>query len=425
MPIGISDLDRLREIVGNLTRRAPADVQADSWPTEYGLDSLSLLIFREQCERAFNISISDEHWADMSTLSDIAEYLESSREHGSLSQRKTLGTSNVSLTPQWATNSLVEHMEIGMPLTGINHLSESALLKYLGDLRWRHVARLTGVQSRDMTDVSGNRLYPTFFYVESAFPQDRPMACYGENDTFQMVDSVKRFGSSMLDGTSYLIPPSKQDSITHPLDGIADAVLLGIPAVRMSNIFVMQFNGAEWLKKGRPREGLIENIRELPTAPDSHTIVKQAETNGYIDVPGPEYIPLNDIPLEFEYHVQPDRDVNGAGLLYFANYPVFLDLGERNALNRAQPAWPDELINKRTIVNRKIAYLNNASWKDILRITTQVWVKPPSSDADLSIASVRIYSNQKIHRQSDGRLMCVSSANKLLYGVAAEELQWS
>ena len=253
------------------------------------------------------------------------------------------------------------------------------------------------------------------------------MAHYDENDVLQIIDSVGRFGFSMLDGTAYLIPPEKHDVITRPLDGLADARSLGIPAVRMSNIFVMQFNGAEWLKKGRPRDGLINSIRELLVAPESYAIVKQAETNGYIDLPGANFLALHDIPVEYDYLIQPDRDVNGAGLLYFANYPLFLDLGEREALRWARWPWPDDLINKRTIISRKIAYLNNASWKDALRIRTQVWIKNPLSDRghDLSLAPVRIFSNQQMYRVSDGRMMCVCSSHKLLYGVAEEHLKWS
>src|SRR5258708_14662318 len=325
--------DRLREIVCKLTHWPAADIQLDSWPTQYGLDSLSLLIFREECERAFSLSIPDEDWAGMHNLDDILAFIGGDQGGASRSfhQTSSARSSTTLATIPCSPDSLMESVEIGIPLTGINHLSECALLKYLGDLRWRHLALLSGVPSRDLADSSGNRLYPTFFYVESSFPLDRPMAHYTENDVLQIIDSVGRFGFSMLDGTAYLISPEKRDAITRPLDGLADARSLGIPAVRMSNIFVMQFNGAEWLKKGRPRDSLINIIPELLAAPESHTIVKQAETNGYIDLPDASFLALHDIPVEYDYLIQPDRDVNGAGLLYFANYPLFLDLGEREA----------------------------------------------------------------------------------------------
>ena len=423
----LRETDRLREIVSQLTHRPAAEIELDAWPTHYGLDSLSLLIFREECERVFGLSIPDQDWGVMYKLADILAFVGRDMDDTSTSQGETISarSSAISGSIPYFSDSLIESVEIGMPLTGINHLSEYALLKYLGDLRWRHVSQLSGVPSRDLTDVSGTRLYPAFFYVETCFPLDRPMARYGENDVLQIIDSVKRFGFSMLDGTAYLISPGMHDAITRPLDDLSDAKSLGIPAVRMSNIFVMQFNGAEWLKKGRPRDGLLNRIREVPVAPDSHAIVKQAEAAGHIDLPGVDFLSLHDIPREYDYRIQPDRDVNGAGLLYFANYPLFLDLGEREALLRARNPWPDDLINKRTIISRKIAYLNNASWKDALRIQTQVWVKNPLSgrQRDLSLGPVQIFSNQLMYRVSDGRLMCVCSSHKLLYGVSAEHLQ--
>src|SRR5205823_662092 len=85
-------------------------------------------------------------------------------------------------------------------------------------------------------------------------------------------------------------------------------------------------------------------------------------------------VPLHGAPVDYEYAIQPDRDVNGAGLLYFANYPLFLDMAERAALQTGPFVCQDQIINTRTIVTRKMAYLNNASWRDRLRIKTQVWI---------------------------------------------------
>ena len=62
---------------------------------------------------------------------------------------------------------------------------------------------------------------------------------------------------------------------------------------------------------------------------------------------------LHDVLADYDYVIQPDRDVNGMGLLYFANYPLFFDLAERDALERSRWAWSHDLINKRTIVSRK------------------------------------------------------------------------
>ena len=77
-------------------------------------------------------------------------------------------------------------------------------------------------------------------------------------------------------------------------------------------------------------------------------------------------------------------------------------------------------------LRRKSAYLNNASWKDTLRIETRVWMQNPfalQTEAP-ELAPIRLFSNQKMYRKSDGRLMMVSTAEKLIFGKAAEDLEF-
>src|SRR4051794_35835402 len=57
--------DRLRALVGQLTNHPASEIRLDAWPTDYGLDSLSILVFREECERTFGVYIPDDDWAVM------------------------------------------------------------------------------------------------------------------------------------------------------------------------------------------------------------------------------------------------------------------------------------------------------------------------------------------------------------------------
>ncbi len=151
-----------------------------------------------------------------------------------------------------------------MPLTGRNNLAETPLLQYLGDQRWRHVSRVLDVPSGKIVDDRGERLYATFFYVEVAFPPETPTASFGENDRFVVVSTLARYGGSMLDGVSYLVPTNNaadEPVAVRPFESVAEANAAGVPAVRLSNIFVKKFEGAAWLKKGRPAH---ERFAEVP-----------------------------------------------------------------------------------------------------------------------------------------------------------------
>jgi probable biosynthetic protein (TIGR04098 family) len=225
------------------------------------------------------------------------------------------------------------------------------------------------------------------------------------------MDTVKRYGLSMLDGTVYLIPSESRQIVSKPLTSLEEAARSGIPAVRMSNAFVMKFDGAEWLKKSRPKSGILDTVVELPSPPDSFDLCKRVQQGGSLSAPSDNFRPVQDADVIFQYAIQPDRDVNGVGLLYFANYPLFLDLAERQALKQADPPWSDSLINTRSLLVRKVVYLNNAAWNDSMEIRTRSWVRlSPESDC----SALRVASEQRMYRQSDGRMMCVCWSEKIV-----------
>ena len=242
------------------------------------------------------------------------------------------------------------------------------MLREIGNLRWQHMSAIAEVPSKDVVDEAGDRLYPTFFYVEVVFPPSRPMATYGENDHLTVVSTLRRFGLSMLDGEHYLFPAHWPESRKHPPSTPEQALQEGVPYLRFSNSFVKQWRGAEWLKQSRPKNPGFNRIRELAEPPDSSAVLVQAkEKKRLLDVPT-TYVPLTLGPLEFDYRIVPDRDLNGAGLLYFANYPTFLDIAERKVLSSGRElSLGDALLDRRTLVHRKSAYLSNATSTDVLR----------------------------------------------------------
>jgi probable biosynthetic protein (TIGR04098 family) len=228
----------------------------------------------------------------------------------------------------------------------------------------------------------------------------------------------------MLDGEVFLLPISHVANGAPPFGSIEEAVASGVPAVRLSNIFVRQFGGPEWLRKSRPAHREFERISQLTVAPDCYMTVKQAERDGSFGPAGHEYTPMTPGPVSLDYSLAPDRDLNGAGLVYFANYPLFLDICERAFFRKADLSLPEHLINHRTILRRKSAYLHNASAHDTLEVQIEAWIQNPllAGSPSAEQSPIRLIVNHRMLRKSDGRVMMVSTAEKIIYGHAMAEL---
>lgn len=332
------------------------------------------------------------------------------------------GTAGQWLSPAGA---YCEEIEIGMSLTGRAHLAEGPLLKRIGDLRWGHIRARTGVPTRELVDADGHRIYPAFFYVHVAFPPDRPMSAYRESDRVVLADTLRRYGGGVLDGATYLLPRGSDHPGPDALDGPADARAAGIPAVRLSNVFVASVDGARRLKKSPPANPGFSEIAKLDGEPDAYATLRSAQEDGVIERPGDHHVPLCDEPRRVEYDLVPDRDVNGAGLLYFAHYPVILDICERRALRRSDPGLRTELLDRRTVIERTSVYLRNASAEDAVEVTVAPWIRlPPSaSPAGTGDRPVRLHVNYRMRRLSDGELMLVSTARKTLHGRTFSDLE--
>ena len=120
--------------------------------------------------------------------------------------------------------------------------------------------------------------------------------------------------------------------------------------------------------------------------------------------------------MPVEYRLVPERDLNGAGLVYLANYPLFLDICERQALRLGRFEFPDAMLDRRALVRRRSAYLNNASSKDTMTVEVEAWLQRAEASARSTrgAGSIRLFVNYRMRRMSDGRLMMVSSAEKLV-----------
>jgi probable biosynthetic protein (TIGR04098 family) len=288
--------------------------------------------------------------------------------------------------------SRVFELELGMPHLGRNNLSEATLFKEIGHHRWKTIEELARAPSSDWRDSQGARLYATFYFVEIHCPRERPLGSYGENQVLRFESDLAHYGKTQLDGE-------------YRLQG-GDGLRL-----RACNVFVVQDDGPSRLRITPPQNLDYSRITSLPSQPDARHLCRRARDTGAFLPPEEGDVALFDDGRTFRYQLDPDRDLNGAGLVYFANFIAFLDLAERRLLSAGPLPLPDEVLDLRSTHRRMIGYYGNARSSDSLAI--QVRAHARLVDGRPGERLLDLGFDYTVTRESDARLIVVSSARKV------------
>lgn len=296
-------------------------------------------------------------------------------------------------------------LELGMPHLGRNNLSESGLLKVLGHDRWRQIQELGGTPSSQIRDDAGERLYATFFFLELKLSPEAPLSVYGENELVSFVSDFSHYEKVYLDGC-------------YRFNGSAERWL------RASNVFIYQERGPSKLSVSIPATMNFEQIPELEAPPDSLTLCRQARAGGAFWEPEADDRPLFAGTREYIYKIDADRDLNGAGLVYFANFVSFLDLAEREVLEGLADAPSATMLDARSTYRRRSGYFGNAQATDRLHIAVAARIRV------LTLAEgtrwLDLACDFTVRRSSDEKLIMLSSCRKVApLAAGSEDEAWA
>ncbi len=285
-------------------------------------------------------------------------------------------------------------LELGMTLLGRSGLNESALLKLIGDDRWQTLSRIGGVRTSQIRDAFDNRLYATFCFVEMALTPERPLSAYDENDQLN-------FSRSDLSHYSRVY-----------LDGKYELAEGGPFEIRCTNVFIYQLAGPQQLKMAPPENLNFDAMVELPAQPDSLGLCRAAKAEGSFHglegqaterpAPDPKEVDLGS--RQVTYTIDADRDANGAGLIYFANFVCFLDCAERALLNDCQ--MPSALVDARSPYWRRSGYFGNA------QVTDRLHIQISGKASILNDSLLLMAFDYRVNRASDEKMILVSSSRK-------------
>jgi probable biosynthetic protein (TIGR04098 family) len=293
---------------------------------------------------------------------------------------------------------------LGMPHTISGALGEIALLVHAADQHWNEMGRLTGCPASRQIDGDGNAVYASVFFVNLEAPSECGLAAFGPDDVVELRGALGRYGTSMLDGTHSLNALGTESTGS----GAERAPSIRL---RLSFVLVAMGSGADSLRVATPSNARIDRIPPLEREPDSYRLVRTAQASGTLLAAPQDATPLWKGSYARTYPINPDRDLNGVGLLYYANYVAFFDACEREALQEAS-GFPPARVDGRTTVRRQIAYYGNARASDRLHVAVDGWALDASP-------VTRLLVRHSVRRVSDGRLIALASAVRLLRASAS------
>lgn len=262
---------------------------------------------------------------------------------------------------------------LGMPHTNHRGFAEHLALAHFGHLYWTSIARAIGCPLSTLRSTAGEEVYATFLLHRGDVPRRRPARHLPAGRPAGHRGAPARLQGDRRRGRDHVRRRS--------------------PAA-----------GNSALRIAVPANGDFSAIPPLPPADNPYHLTKLAEESGELGLLGTEWEPALGDPVEERQAIDPDRDSNGAGLVYFANYVVFMNQAERVAMRRA--GLPEADVLSRAVRARRIAYYGNAGVSGYLR-TRVTPFRSSRRPRDLGF-------RYTIRRDEDDALISLSEAIKVL-----------
>jgi probable biosynthetic protein (TIGR04098 family) len=327
------------------------------------IDSIDLVTVRVDIESIYGKAIPDSDWVNFKTLNEIVNYCTGEIEHNEIKHTVSNSTRKE------------KNFSLNMPQMAIEALSENWLLKELGDFHWELLCEGLNTNSFSLKDELDNRLYATFVRIRIEFPVS--LREFEENETFTMGGDMNRYGNGMY--FSKILSEGKKGTIKADL---------------MTSFSVRSGVDNTTLMKSQPAPGnnAIESVTAFPSFGEDYRQVKKGIQQSIESKWGPFQITDN-ILFSKEYHIHPFYDLNGAGLLYFAAYPIINDVCESSFFTTAfEKRWE---IGYYTVY-RDIFYFANCNINDAIEYKLNSYEK-------LNDTHVKITSS--LYRKNDNVLM--------------------
>lgn len=234
-----------------------------------------------------------------------------------------------------------------MPQMALTGLSESWLMKEIGNCHWQMIGDDLGLKSNEIIDAFGNRLYATF--VRITVESNCSLKDFQENDWLDISGSIQQVNSMLYHSAINLTCGDKWIKCL------------------LATSFTSRGNDSDNTKltKGVPREREDSRINTIATMPEHILeIIKYKKSKIRNMVLSHHSFELTEEAIYKQlYQLNPYTDINGVGLLYYAAYPLINDVCELEYFNKHVGSNVHWALRSATI-SRDIIYLGNCNIAD-------------------------------------------------------------
>ena len=268
---------------------------------------------------------------------------------------------------------------VNMPQMALTGLSESWLMKEIGDCHWNMLCEDLGLKSNEIFDEDGNRLYATFVRIK--VESNCGMKEFKENDNLNIVGSIRRLGSSLYFSDIDISSHKKKIKCslattfsTRDSDADNNKMTKGVPS-------------------GDGDVGIIK-VSKMPEHILDIIKLKKSSIQS-ISLSDHTFHLTDDVIHETLYKINPYTDINGVGLLYFAAYPLINDYCELEYFNNKKLYESNWSLSSSTMT-RDVFYLGNCNIDDFVSYRLNSYT---------IIDNDRIALQSKLYRKSDNVTM--------------------
>jgi probable biosynthetic protein (TIGR04098 family) len=310
-------------------------------------------------------------------------------------------------------------LHVGMPHLQPGRLAEEPILKQLGAFQWQAVAAMAGQPENALVSEAGERLHISMISLELGLPAGRAWDEFDEGAWLCFRTRAGVYGHKLVEALFVFDqePIPEEELVT--IAGRDDLVSGRRPWAYLTHGFITRTPGT-WAKLETPRAFLEKPVPELPAMPAGiaeHQAVERTGTiEGFTDWVEATTLALAGPPVDFDYRVAPETDLNAVGVVYCARLPAIMAGAERQLLReRLRVPLSAPLCACLAPQHRRIYYFANANREISLRLHVEARFSPAAAAAPAQMRTLgRLLFRTDVLRASDGVLMASSLCEKVL-----------